>query len=76
MQNPPLRYYASIFAHYQPVDRDVWNFSIDVSGCIICYYILLYTITYYYILFYAAYRSVKVYYIGDSVIVWYVEYMF
>jgi hypothetical protein len=23
------RYYGSIFLHYQPVDKDIWNYSID-----------------------------------------------
>jgi hypothetical protein len=26
------RYYASVFVHYQPVDRNIWNFSTEVSG--------------------------------------------
>jgi hypothetical protein len=25
------KYYGSIFVHYQPVDRSVWNYSVDVS---------------------------------------------
>lgn len=26
-------YYASVFAHYQPVEAAVWNFTIAVSRC-------------------------------------------
>lgn len=25
------KYYASVFSHYQPVDRSVWNYTIEVS---------------------------------------------
>jgi hypothetical protein len=28
------RYYASAFAHYQPVDPSVWNYTIAVSGSV------------------------------------------
>jgi hypothetical protein len=28
------RYYASAFAHYQPVDASVWNYTIAVSGAV------------------------------------------
>jgi hypothetical protein len=25
------KYYGSLFLHYQPVDRSIWDFSIEVS---------------------------------------------
>lgn len=24
------KYYASVFSHYQPVDKSVWNYTIEV----------------------------------------------
>jgi hypothetical protein len=29
------KYYGSVFLHYQPVDRNIWDYSIEVRGC--CY---------------------------------------
>jgi hypothetical protein len=25
------KYYASVFSHYQPVDRTIWNFTTEVT---------------------------------------------
>lgn len=34
------KYYGSLFVHYQPVDINIWNYTIEV------YYILVYFIRY------------------------------
>ena len=25
------KYYASVFSHYQPVDGEIWNYTVEVS---------------------------------------------
>ena len=42
------RYYASAFSHYQPVDRAVWNYTIQVS--------LLYNYYYHYCYYHYCYH--------------------
>jgi hypothetical protein len=29
------KYYGSLFIHYQPIDKNVWDYNIDVSAAIL-----------------------------------------
>lgn len=44
------KYYGSIFVHYQPVDRSIWNYSIEVTFLFFFAFFSLSSVKYFYAL--------------------------